>query len=41
MELCERCRMHYHPDELELVELTEPELWCSWCRFEPSGWAGR
>ena len=44
MQLCERCRLHYHPDEMEPVELDDPdqpELWCSWCRQEPSGWAGR
>lgn len=39
MQLCDRCRMHYDQDELELVELEEPELWCSECRREPSGYA--
>ena len=42
MALCERCRLHFDPDELELmdvIEVDEPELWCSQCRFRPSGWA--
>ena len=39
MALCDRCRMHHHVDDLELVELEDPELWCRDCRAEPSGWA--
>lgn len=40
-QLCDRCRMHYPPDDMELVEIEveEPELWCIHCRQEPSGWA--
>ena len=42
MAMCDRCRLHYDPDELELmdlIEVDEPELWCSQCRFHPSGYA--
>jgi hypothetical protein len=30
--VCDSCRQLVPVDDLELVELAEPELWCSWCR---------